>query len=88
MIPDKEINFKNCIGFRYYENNNKDKCNYFTLIKKNTKGYFILEKSTEINDSDNEMFYNKDLDCYSIMKNIVLCLPFLWSLIIHFLMSF
>ena len=71
LIPDKEINSKNCIGFRYYENNNKDKCNYFTLIKKNTKGYFILEKSTEINDSDNEMFYNKDLDCYSIMKNIV-----------------
>ena len=62
---------KNCFGFRYYEKNNRDKCNYFTLIKKGQKGYYILEKTENIKDKDNESFFNKDLDCFSIMKNIV-----------------
>ena len=75
VIPDEKsediLNFKNCFGFRYYEKNNIDKCEYFTLIKKGRKGYFILEKEGGIKDNDNELFYNEKLDCYSIMKNIV-----------------
>lgn len=62
---------KNCFGFRYYEKNVRDKCNYFTLIKKEKKGYYILEKRENIKDVDNVSFFNKDLDCFSIMKNIV-----------------
>ena len=70
---DKTYSFemKNCLGFRYYEKNNRDKCNYFTLIKKGQKGYYILEKTENIKDKDNESFFDKDLDCFSIMKNIV-----------------
>ena len=65
------FDIKNCFGFRYYEKNNREKCNYFTLIKKGKKGYYILEKKDSIKDVDNESFYNKDLDCFSIIKNIV-----------------
>ena len=50
---------KNFLGFRYYENNNKDKCNYFTLIKKGKKGYYILEKTENIKDRDNKFFLLK-----------------------------
>ena len=65
------VDTKNCFGFRYYEKNKSEKCNYFTLIKKGKKGYYILEKTENIKDIDNESFFDKDLDCYSIMKNIV-----------------
>ena len=75
FIPNEKsediLNFKNCFGFRYYGNNNMDKCDYFTLIKKSRKGYYILEKEGGIIDVDNDLFYNEKLDCYSIMKNIV-----------------
>ena len=71
FVPESKLEPKNCIGFRYYEKNNKDKCNYFTLIKKDKKGYLILEKSKKIKDSDDDLFYNNDLDCYSIIKSIV-----------------
>ena len=66
-----QFEMKNCFGFRYYEKNNKNKCNYFTLIKKEKKGYFILEKEENIKDADNDSFFSRDLDCFSIMKNIV-----------------
>lgn len=65
------FDIKNCFGFRYYEKNNREKCNYFTLIKKGKKGYYILEKKDSIKDVDDESFYDKDLDCFSIIKNIV-----------------
>jgi len=62
---------KNWFGFRYYEKNVRDKCNYFTLIKKEKKGFYILEKRENIKDIDNESFFDKDLDCFSIMEKIV-----------------
>ena len=75
FYPNEDINhpfdIKNNFGFRYYEKDNREKCNYFTLIKKKKKGYYILEKNNSIKDVDNESFYNKDLDCFSIIKNIV-----------------
>lgn len=33
------------LGFRYYEKNNKEKCNHFTLINRYNKRYYILEKT-------------------------------------------
>ena len=60
-----------CIGFRYYEEDKLKKCNYFTLIKKYDKRFFILEKSKNILDTNGSMFYDEQLNCYSIMRNIV-----------------
>ena len=61
-----------CIGFRYFESSKFKKCNYFTLIKKNDKRYYILEKNQNIIDADGNTFYNKDLNCFSIMKKLFL----------------
>ena len=64
---------KRCIGFRYYEKSNKEKCNYFTLVKKYDNRFYILEKEQEklILDVKGESFYEENLNCYSIMQNIV-----------------
>lgn len=62
---------KNILGFRYYENNCNVKCNYFTLIKKNGKGFYILEKNKEIKDNKNQFFYDHNLNCYDIIQKIV-----------------
>ena len=61
----------NCIGFRYYEKNKSERCNYFTLIKKYDKKFYILEKEKNICDINGELFYDEKLDCYSVMRNIV-----------------
>ena len=75
FIPKEENNDlycnNNCIGFRYYENSKNLKCRYFTLIKKYNNRYYILEKNDKIKDKDGYLFYNKDLDCYSIIRKIV-----------------
>ena len=69
---DQENYDKNeCIGFRYYENNKFEKCNYFTLIKKYDKRFLILEKSKNILDINGDTFYDEKLNCYSIVRNIV-----------------
>ena len=60
-----------CIGFRYYEKCKLDNCNYFTLVRKYGKKFFILEKDKNFFDIKNEEFYDEKLDCYSIMRNIV-----------------
>ena len=59
------------LGFRYYEKNKLEKCNYFTLVKKQDKQFFILEKEKNILDINGDSFYDKKLDCYSFIKNIV-----------------
>ena len=61
-----------CIGFRYYEKDKIEKCNYFTLVRKYDKRFFILEKDKNIIDINGEAFYDEKLNCYSIMENIVL----------------
>ena len=60
-----------CIGFRYFESSIVKKCKYFTLIKRYDNRFFILEKDKSILDINGEPFYNEELNCYSIMKNIV-----------------
>lgn len=60
-----------CIGFRYFESSIVKKCKYFTLIKRYDNRFFILEKDKSILDINGEPFYEEELNCYSIMKNIV-----------------
>ena len=62
---------KKCIGFRYYEIKNDQKCNYFTLVNKYGNRFFILEKDKNIFDFEGISFYDENLNCYSVMKNIV-----------------
>ena len=66
---------KNCIGFRYYEKSNEEKGNYFTLVKRYDNRFFVLEKGKEkeeqIFDVNGETFYEENLNCFSIMQNIV-----------------
>ena len=67
-----EYNENKIIGFKYYENGPLDKnINYFTLVNKYDSKYFILEKDKTLNDINDKSFYNKNLDCYSIMKKIL-----------------
>jgi len=66
-----EYDKNNCIGFRYFESSIVKKCNYFTLIKAYDKRFFILEKEKSILDIDGNSFYDEELNCYSIMKNII-----------------
>ena len=60
-----------CIGFRYYELNRNERCNYFTLVNKYDNRFFILEKDKNIFDFKGVSFYDEKLNCYSVMKNIV-----------------
>ena len=66
---------KNCIGFRYYEKSNEEKGNYFTLVKRYDNRFFVLEKGKEkeeqIFDVNGETFYEENLNCFSIMQNLV-----------------
>ena len=75
-ISDKE--FKNgysenkIIGFRYYDKGPKIlDSKYFTLIKKYDSKYYILEKNEKIIDINDNSFYNPNLDCFSIIYNII-----------------
>ena len=62
---------RKCIGFRFYEKINFEKCNYFTLVVKYDKKFFILEKDKTILDFDGKTFYDENLNCYSVMRNII-----------------
>ncbi len=68
----RNYNSNKFIGFRYYENKEKKAGKYFTLIKKNYAQYFILEKDKNINDINNNTFYDEDLNCYKIIYNIMI----------------
>ena len=68
---NNEYDKNNCIGFRYFESSKVKKCKYFTLIKRYDKRFFILEKDNSILDIDGDSFYDEELNCYSIMKNII-----------------
>ena len=66
-----EYDKNKCIGFRYFESSIVKKCKYFTLIKRYDNRFFILEKDNSILDINGDSFYDEELNCYSIMKNIV-----------------
>ncbi len=60
------------IGFRYYKNGpNKFDSNYFTLINKYDLKYYILEKSENLKDINNDSFFNQELNCFDIIDNII-----------------
>ena len=68
------FDFQKFIGFRYYENGPTKNGNYFTIIKKNDYEYYILEKDNSkesVKDIENNTFYDKDLNCYEIMRKII-----------------
>ena len=60
------------IGFRYYTNEQKaSDSQFFTLIKRYDSKYYILEKNKIIKDINGKIFYNSDLDCFSIISYII-----------------
>ena len=69
---DKKFNENKFIGFRYYDKgpNNPDS-KYFTLINRYNSKYYILEKNETIKDINNELFLDKELDCFSIIQKII-----------------
>jgi hypothetical protein len=70
---NKIYNEKKFIGFRYYENEGKTlNSKYFTLIKRYDSKFYILEKNEVIKDIDNNSFFNKDLDCFALINNIII----------------
>ena len=72
-LYDKKQHYdqKKFIGFRYYENNPYENGNYFTLIKKNYSNYYILEKNNSLKDIKGNTFYDKEINCYTIMRKIM-----------------
>lgn len=70
-INNEKYNDKKIIGFRYYEIDKARKCNYFTLVKKYDLRFFILEKEEKIFDSEENPFFEQNLNCFSIMRKIV-----------------
>ena len=61
------------IGFRYYDNEPKQKISkYFTLVNCYDSKYHILEKNQSIKDINNQLFFDNDLDCFSIINNSII----------------
>ena len=57
---------------RYYTNEQKaSDSQFFTLIKRYDSKYYILEKNKIIKDINGKIFYNSDLDCFSIISYII-----------------
>lgn len=71
-LKNEKFDEINCIGFRYYEENQFKICHYFTLIKKNNnKRYYILEKEHKMTNIKDKSFYDENLNCFSIMRKII-----------------
>ena len=71
-LKNEKFDENNCIGFRYYEENQFKICHYFTLIKKNNnKRYYILEKEHKMTNIKDKSFFDEKLDCFSIMRKII-----------------
>ena len=69
---DKKYNENKFIGFRYYENGpNHPNSKYFTLINRYDSKYYILEKNIIIKDINGELFFDKEIDCFSIIQKII-----------------
>lgn len=59
------------IGFRYYEENPQKNGKLFTLVRRNYSDYFILEKNEFLKDMEGNTFFERDLDCYRIIRKII-----------------
>ena len=69
---EKQYNENKFIGFKYYDKGpNEPDSKYFTLVNRYDSKYFILEKNETIKDINNELFLDKDLDCFSIIQSII-----------------
>ena len=69
----KEYNENKFIGFRYYDiGQNQSNSKYFTLIKRYNTKFHILEKDESIKDINNKNFFDKELNCFSIINNIII----------------
>ena len=61
------------IGFRYYDKGpNQSDSKYFTLINRFNTKFHILEKDKSIKDINNNNFFDKELNCFSIIDNIII----------------
>ena len=69
---DNKLDTKKFIGFRYYQNGPLENGKFFTLIRRNYSHYFILEKDLSVKDAEGNNFYDKELNCYDIIKKIIL----------------
>ena len=69
---DNKLDTKKFIGFRYYQNGPLEDGKFFTLIRRNYSHYFILEKDLSVKDAEGNNFYDKELNCYDIIKKIIL----------------
>ena len=73
--PNEENLYRkdNFIGFRYYKSDPfTSGSNYFTLINRYDNKYFILEKNKSIKDINGEIFFNNELNCFSIINEIII----------------
>ena len=69
---NKEYDENRFIGFRYFEKDPKSlDSKYFTLIKRYDSKFYILEKNKEIKDINDNIFFDPNLDCFSIIDNII-----------------
>ena len=69
---EKEYNENKFIGFRYYNKSPAQKdSKFFTLINRFNTKYHILEKVQSIKDINNKSFFDKDLNCFAIIDNII-----------------
>ena len=70
---NKKYNENKFIGFRYYDKGpNQLESKYFTLINRYDSKFFILEKNESIKDIDNEPFFDENLNCFSIINDIII----------------
>ena len=70
---DKKYNENKFIGFRYYDKGpNQLDSKYFTLINRYDSKYYILEKNEKIKDINGKYFFDKELDCFSIIHKIII----------------
>ena len=69
---NNECDKQKFIGFRYYQNGPFKNGKFFTLIRRNYSHYFILEKNLSVKDIEDSNFYDKELNCYDIIKNIII----------------
>ena len=68
-----DYNENKFIGFRYYDKGaTQFDSKYFTLINSYNSKFYILEKNETMKDINDELFYDKDLDCFSVIYNNII----------------